>query len=172
MPISGGVRVREPPFRPDLFSHHAGLRRGPSGARNRRLEPAAVLYSERAEDRNDSPFVDILINACKGGGGGTQGADGYDHVGLIASGGALGAQDPEMFELMVPSSSGSLNTCRTPAAQESGAADWVSSRSSNSRPPASRRASSGTAIQRNRPRQGSTKGCLARLPYRIHLSGR
>ncbi|MCO4275624.1 hydantoinase B/oxoprolinase family protein [Pseudarthrobacter sp. HLT3-5] len=54
------------------------------------------------EDRNDSPFVDILINACKGGGGGTQGADGYDHVGLIASGGALGAQDPEMFELMMP----------------------------------------------------------------------
>ncbi|WP_264796425.1 hydantoinase B/oxoprolinase family protein [Arthrobacter mangrovi] len=53
-------------------------------------------------DRDGEPFVDILINSCKGGGGGTVGADGYDHVGLIASGGALGAQDPEMFELMTP----------------------------------------------------------------------
>lgn len=48
--------------------------------------------------RRDQPFVDILINALKGGGGGTQDADGFDHIGLIASGGALGAQDPEMFE--------------------------------------------------------------------------
>lgn len=48
--------------------------------------------------RREQPFVDILINALKGGGGGTQDADGFDHIGLIASGGALGAQDPEMFE--------------------------------------------------------------------------
>ena len=48
------------------------------------------------------PFVDILINSCKGGSGGTYQADGFDHIGLIASGGALGAQDPEMFELMIP----------------------------------------------------------------------
>ena len=49
-------------------------------------------------DRLQQPFVDILMNGLKGGGGGTEGADGYDHIGLIASGGALGAQDPEMFE--------------------------------------------------------------------------
>ncbi|MFD0854006.1 hydantoinase B/oxoprolinase family protein, partial [Actinomadura adrarensis] len=39
------------------------------------------------DPRYDSPFVDILINASKGGGGGTAGADGFDHVGIIASGG-------------------------------------------------------------------------------------
>lgn len=52
--------------------------------------------------RGDEPFVDILINSSKGGSGGTYGADGFSHIGLIASGGALGAQDPEMFELMTP----------------------------------------------------------------------
>lgn len=52
--------------------------------------------------RTDSPFVDILINACKGGGGGTFEADGYDHIGLITSGGAIAAQDPEMFEIVNP----------------------------------------------------------------------
>jgi N-methylhydantoinase B len=48
------------------------------------------------------PYVDILINACKGGGGGTWEADGYDHIGLITSGGAIAAQDPEMFEVTNP----------------------------------------------------------------------
>lgn len=52
--------------------------------------------------RTGREYVDLLINACKGGGGGTYGADGYSHVGLIASGGALGAQDPEMFEAVNP----------------------------------------------------------------------
>jgi N-methylhydantoinase B len=52
--------------------------------------------------RAGAPYVDILINACKGGGGGTHGADGYDHIGLITSGGAIAAQDPEMFELVNP----------------------------------------------------------------------
>jgi N-methylhydantoinase B len=47
-------------------------------------------------------YVDILINACKGGGGATFEADGYDHIGLIGSGGAIAAQDPEMFELVNP----------------------------------------------------------------------
>lgn len=54
------------------------------------------------DERTDADYVDILINACKGGGGGTAGADGYSHVGLIASGGAIAAQDPEMFEAMNP----------------------------------------------------------------------
>jgi N-methylhydantoinase B len=52
--------------------------------------------------RAGAPYVDILINACKGGGGGTHGADGYDHIGLITSGGAIAAQDPEMFEVVNP----------------------------------------------------------------------
>jgi N-methylhydantoinase B len=54
------------------------------------------------DDRTDGPYVDILINACKGGGGGTYGADGYDHIGLITSGGAIAAQDPEMYEVVNP----------------------------------------------------------------------
>lgn len=62
---------------------------------------SAIINGEHPSDHE--PFVDILINASKGGGGGTYGADGFDHVGLIASGGALGAQDPEMFEIMTPS---------------------------------------------------------------------
>jgi N-methylhydantoinase B len=62
---------------------------------------SAIINGNHPKDQQ--PFVDILINASKGGGGGTYGADGFDHVGLIASGGALGAQDPEMFEIMTPS---------------------------------------------------------------------
>lgn len=52
--------------------------------------------------RANAPYVDILINACKGGGGGTYEADGYDHIGLITSGGAIAAQDPEIFEIVNP----------------------------------------------------------------------
>src|ERR1700739_3059769 len=54
------------------------------------------------DERVDGPYVDILINACEGGGGGTHGTDGYDHIGLITSGGAIAAQDPEMFEVVNP----------------------------------------------------------------------
>lgn len=54
------------------------------------------------DERVNGPYVDILINACKGGGGGTHGTDGYDHIGLITSGGAIAAQDPEMFEVVNP----------------------------------------------------------------------
>ncbi len=59
---------------------------------------AAVGYNDRIQ----RPFVDILFNALKGGGGGTRGADGYDHIGLIGCGGGLLAQDPEMFEMKDP----------------------------------------------------------------------
>ena len=70
-----------------------------------------------------APYVDILINACKGGGGGTWGADGYDHIGLITSGGAIAAQDPEMFEVVNPRAAGSaLSTCPTRRAPVAGAA--------------------------------------------------
>ncbi|WP_320669791.1 hydantoinase B/oxoprolinase family protein [Patulibacter defluvii] len=54
------------------------------------------------DDRHERPYVDILLNACKGGGGATFGADGFDHIGLIGSGGAIAAQDPEMFEVVNP----------------------------------------------------------------------
>lgn len=54
------------------------------------------------DPRTGKDFVDIFINALKGGGGATHGADGYSHIGLIASGGAIGAQDPEMFEQTNP----------------------------------------------------------------------
>ncbi len=47
-------------------------------------------------------FVDILFLALKGGSGGTQGADGYDHIGLINCAGRLAAQDYEMFEIHNP----------------------------------------------------------------------
>lgn len=54
------------------------------------------------DPRTGKDFVDILINALKGGGGATHNADGFSHIGLIASGGAIGAQDPEMFEQTNP----------------------------------------------------------------------
>lgn len=65
--------------------------------------PLLCIIANGTNERDGAQFVDILINTSKGGGGGTQGADGFDHIGLIASGGALGAQDPEMFELTTPS---------------------------------------------------------------------
>lgn len=54
------------------------------------------------DSRHGAPYVEILFNASKGGGGATYGADGYDHIGIIASGGAIAAQDPEMSELVCP----------------------------------------------------------------------
>jgi N-methylhydantoinase B len=65
---------------------------------NHLLATIVAGWSSRAQ----APYVDILINACKGGGGGTWEADGYDHIGLITSGGAIAAQDPEMFEVVNP----------------------------------------------------------------------
>jgi N-methylhydantoinase B len=59
---------------------------------------AAIGFNERI----NQPFVDILFNGLKGGGGAMQGVDGYDHIGLIACGGGLLAQDPEMFEMKDP----------------------------------------------------------------------
>ncbi len=59
---------------------------------------AAIGFNERI----GQPFVDILFNGLKGGGGAMQGVNGYDHIGLIACGGGLLAQDPEMFEMKDP----------------------------------------------------------------------
>ena len=47
-------------------------------------------------------YVDILFLALKGGSGATQGADGYDHIGLINCAGGLLSQDYEMFEIQDP----------------------------------------------------------------------
>jgi N-methylhydantoinase B len=54
------------------------------------------------DPRKDRPYVDILFLALKGGSGGTWGADGYDHIGLINCAGGILAQDYEMFELHDP----------------------------------------------------------------------
>jgi N-methylhydantoinase B len=54
------------------------------------------------DPRKNTPYVDILFNALKGGSGATHGADGYDHIGLINCAGGILAQDPEMFELTTP----------------------------------------------------------------------
>jgi len=64
--------------------------------------PLFAIAAVGFNNRTSQPFVDILFNGLKGGGGGTQGADGYDHIGLIACGGGLLAQDPEMFEMKDP----------------------------------------------------------------------
>ncbi|MCX7170770.1 MAG: hydantoinase B/oxoprolinase family protein, partial [Proteobacteria bacterium] len=64
--------------------------------------PLFAIAAVGFNNRTNQPFVDILFNGLKGGGGGTQGADGYDHIGLIACGGGLLAQDPEMFEMKDP----------------------------------------------------------------------
>lgn len=52
--------------------------------------------------KKDRPYSDILILTSKGGGGGTYGADGYDHIGIIGCAGVVASQDPEMFELTNP----------------------------------------------------------------------
>jgi N-methylhydantoinase B len=64
--------------------------------------PLFAIAAVGFNNRTSQPFVDILFNGLKGGSGGTAGADGYDHIGLIACGGGLLAQDPEMFEVKDP----------------------------------------------------------------------
>ena len=64
--------------------------------------PLFAIAAVGFNDRTKQPFVDILFNGLKGGGGATEGADGYDHIGLIGCGGGLLAQDPEMFEMKSP----------------------------------------------------------------------
>jgi N-methylhydantoinase B len=47
-------------------------------------------------------FVSIFFFANKGGSGGTEGVDGYDHIGSIRAGGSLEGEDNEMFEVGNP----------------------------------------------------------------------
>jgi N-methylhydantoinase B len=62
----------------------------------------AAVVSGRDPRREGAPYVDILFNALKGGGGAMQGLPGYDHIGLINCAGGILAQDPEMFEAHTP----------------------------------------------------------------------
>ncbi|MFQ5655439.1 MAG: hydantoinase B/oxoprolinase family protein, partial [Planctomycetota bacterium] len=48
------------------------------------------------------PYVDILCMGLKGGSGGMQGCDGYDHIGMIDAAGGILDQDYEMFEQQTP----------------------------------------------------------------------
>ncbi len=54
------------------------------------------------DPRHSRPYTDILFLALKGGSGATEGADGYDHIGLINCAGGILAQDYEMFEIQNP----------------------------------------------------------------------
>lgn len=72
------------------------------------------------DPRKARSFVDILFLACKGGSGGTFGADGYDHIGLINCAGGLMAQDYEMFEVQNPA----LLLKHEYASDSAGAGQW------------------------------------------------
>ncbi len=63
----------------------------------------ALNFSITGKDpRTKRSYMDILFLALKGGSGGTWGADGYDHIGLINCAGGILAQDYEMFEAQGP----------------------------------------------------------------------
>ena len=51
--------------------------------------------------RTGRPFGDIHF-MCKGGGGASEGLDGWDHLGTVACAGGLRAPDPELHELATP----------------------------------------------------------------------
>ena len=55
------------------------------------------LDPDKGED-----FVDIFFMGQKGGSGGMQGTDGYDHIGMIDASGGVLDQDYEMFEQQTP----------------------------------------------------------------------
>lgn len=54
------------------------------------------------DPRYGESYVDIVFLGAKGGGGATDGIDGYDHIGMISCGGGILAQDPEVFESRDP----------------------------------------------------------------------
>ncbi|MGH9154062.1 MAG: hydantoinase B/oxoprolinase family protein [Acidimicrobiales bacterium] len=59
-------------------------------------------YCTGRTPRDGSRFVSIFFFANKGGSGGTEGVDGFDHIGSIRAGGSLEAEDNEMFEVAHP----------------------------------------------------------------------
>jgi len=54
------------------------------------------------DPRNNTPYVDIGFMGLKGGSGAIEGADGYDHIGMIDASGGVLDQDYEMFEQQTP----------------------------------------------------------------------
>lgn len=64
--------------------------------------PALIVIPSGYRPGDGRRYVDFCLFGCKGGSGGTFGADGYDHIGTIMTGGALGAQDPEVHEVQNP----------------------------------------------------------------------
>ena len=59
--------------------------------------PATMGFNPRTQ----RPFGDIHF-MCKGGGGASQGLDGWDHLGTVICAGGLRAPDPELHELVDP----------------------------------------------------------------------
>jgi N-methylhydantoinase B len=54
------------------------------------------------DPRKNAPYVDIGFMGLKGGSGGIEGTDGYDHIGMIDASGGVLDQDYEMFEQQTP----------------------------------------------------------------------
>ncbi|MGD9124234.1 MAG: hydantoinase B/oxoprolinase family protein [Desulfarculaceae bacterium] len=54
------------------------------------------------DPRKNAPYVDIFFMGMKGGSGGLEGVDGYDHIGMIDASGGVLDQDYEMFEQQTP----------------------------------------------------------------------
>ncbi len=65
-------------------------------------DPALIVIPSGYRKETGRRYVDFCLFSCKGGSGGTWGADGYDHIGTIMTGGALAAQDPEVHEVQNP----------------------------------------------------------------------
>lgn len=65
-------------------------------------DPALIVIPSGYRKDTGRRYVDFCLFSCKGGSGGTHGADGYDHIGTIMTGGALAAQDPEVHEVQNP----------------------------------------------------------------------
>lgn len=65
-------------------------------------DPALIVIPSGYRKETGRRYVDFCLFSCKGGSGGTHGADGYDHIGTIMTGGALAAQDPEVHEVQNP----------------------------------------------------------------------
>jgi N-methylhydantoinase B len=64
--------------------------------------PALIVIPSGYRPDTGRRYVDFCLFSCKGGSGGTRGANGYDHIGTIMTGGALAAQDPEVHEVQNP----------------------------------------------------------------------
>jgi len=63
---------------------------------------ALISLTTGVDPRNGEKYVDIGFMGQKGGSGGMQGTDGYDHIGMIDASGGVLDQDYEMFEQQTP----------------------------------------------------------------------